>query len=116
MSLRKRSRFIGLLKPVSVAVLLFLIFAIVWLRSSVVSLEYSLSNFEKKRMELMRDKKILVAEQANLLYVGRLQNVAVDGSGLAFPDRVKVIYVAKAKDEEALRTSLRIGHTIAEGR
>lgn len=109
MSLRKRSRFIAVLKPLSVAALLFLVFAVVWLRSSVVSLEYGLSKLEKKKMELTRDKKILLAEQANLLYVGRLQSAAANGSELAFPDRVKVIYVAKARDKEALKTSLRAG-------
>ncbi len=109
MMLRKRNRFFCLLKPLSVMLLLFLVFSMVWLRSSVVSLEYRLGNLEKKKAELMRDRKLLAAEQANLLYVGRLQAVAADGAGLTFPDRVRVVYVAKAKDKEALKASLRIG-------
>ncbi|MBI3591960.1 MAG: hypothetical protein HY099_00465 [Nitrospirae bacterium] len=107
---RKRNRFACLVKPFSSVLLLFLIFGIVWLRSSVVSLEYSLSNLEKKKMELTRDKKALMAEQANLLYIGRLESVAANGAGLGFPDRVRVVYVKKAKNKEAYRASLMLGN------
>lgn len=106
---RRRNKVVSFLKPLSVMLLLFLIFTIIWLRSSVVSIEYGLSNLEKKKMELTKEKKLLAAEQANLLYVGRLQTAAADGAGLAFPDRVKVVYVTKAKDKEALKASLKTG-------
>ncbi|HEX8947330.1 MAG TPA: hypothetical protein VF790_00125 [Dissulfurispiraceae bacterium] len=106
---RKRNRFVVLLKPLSVLLLLFLVFGVVWLRSSVVSLEYKLRKLEERKAELLRDKKVLVAEQANLLYIGRLQSASVDGAALTFPDRVKVVYVAKAQDKEALKASLRVG-------
>lgn len=105
---RKRNRFVALLKPLSVMLLLFLVFGVVWLRSSVVSLEYKLRKLEERKAELLRDKKVLVAEQANLLYIGRLQNASVDGTALTFPDRMKVVYVAKAQDKEALKASLKV--------
>jgi cell division protein FtsL len=105
MRLRKQSWYISFLKPVLLVALLFLIFGIVWLRSSVVSLEYSLSNLEQKRTKLMRERKLLAAEQANLLYIGRLQNVASNGMGLGFPDRVRVVYVNTSPEHDMYRAS-----------
>jgi hypothetical protein len=106
---RKESRLVGWLKPLSIALLLFMIFTIVWLRSSVVSLEYTLSRLEKKGAELAGDRKTLLAERSNLLYVGRLENSSADGGGFSFPDRVKVVYVKKAKDREARKVALTAG-------
>ena len=106
---RKKSNwFMALLKPVSLLTLLFMIFGIVWLRSSVVSLEYSLSNLEKKRSELMREKKVLAAEQANLLYIGRLQSVASNGTGFEFPNRVRVVYVRASGKRDIYKASLTV--------
>ena|SRR5208283_4256104 len=105
---RKKNWFVVLLKPVSLMMLLFMIFGIVWLRSSVVSLEYSLSNLEKKKTELMRDKKVLAAEQSNLLYIGRLQSVASNGAGFEFPDRVRVIYVKASDKSDIYKASLTV--------
>ena len=106
---RKKNWFIALLKPVSMLILLFMIFGIVWLRSSVVSLEYSLSNLEEKKSELMREKKVLAAEQANLLYIGRLQSVASNGTGFEFPDRVRVVYVNSSGKNDIYKASLTVG-------
>ncbi|MGD0281997.1 MAG: hypothetical protein ABSB95_06510 [Dissulfurispiraceae bacterium] len=104
---RKQNRVISLLKPVSLLLLLFLIFVIVWLRSSVVSLEYSLSNLENRRAELTRERKLLAAEQANLLYIGRLQSVASNGTGFGFPDRVRVVYVNASPGRDMYKASFR---------
>ena len=106
---RKKNWFIAFLKPVSLLMLLFMIFGIVWLRSSVVSLEYSLSNLEKKKSELMREKKVLAAEQANLLYIGRLQSIASNGAGFEFPDRVRVVYVRASGKSDIYKASLTVG-------
>ncbi|MCL4536381.1 MAG: hypothetical protein M1610_02150 [Nitrospirae bacterium] len=101
---RRENRLIYLLKPISVVLLLFSIFSIVWLRSSFVSLEYRISSLEKKKTVLMRDMKMLAADRANLMSVERFEKVANNGTvngGFAFPDRVKVVHVKKAKDKES---------------
>ncbi|MCC6345624.1 MAG: hypothetical protein IT388_00395 [Nitrospirales bacterium] len=108
MRYRKESFLIRLLRWLSVAALLFSFFAIVWLRSSVVSVEYSLSRLEKKEADLAKEKKTLVAERANLLYVGRLEAVAANGSGLVFPDRAKVVYVKRAMKQEPYKVALMV--------
>ncbi len=106
MRLRKKNRFITALKPVSLLLLLFLIFGVVWLRSSVVSLEYSLSDLERKRSELVRETMVLTAEQANILNIGKIQNVASNGTCFGFPDRVRVVYVKTSGERDSYRASL----------
>ncbi|MDI6727476.1 MAG: hypothetical protein QMD44_00950 [Thermodesulfovibrionales bacterium] len=108
--IRRQNRLLAMLKPLSIAMLLLSIFSIVWLRSSFVSLEYSISSLEKKKSVLMRDRKMLAAERASLLSVERFEKVAVSNTvngGFTFPDRVKVVYVKKAKDNEPYRASFK---------
>lgn len=104
MMLRRESRLLWIMKPLSVLALLFSVFLMVWLKSSVVSLEYSISSLEKKKTELMRERKLFAAERANLLSVERFQNVAANG--FEFPDRVKVVYVKSLKTTDTYTASL----------
>lgn len=99
----RKNKVIEMLKPLSIVMLLLSIFAIVWLRSSFVSLEYSISSLEKKKAALMRDRKVLAAKRASLLSVERLEKFAA--SEFSFPDRVKVIYVKREKDKEPYKAS-----------
>jgi hypothetical protein len=102
---RKGSKLTGVLKQVCIILLLISVFFIVWLRSSVISLEYSISSLEKKKAELMRDAKMLLAERASLMSVERFEKVAANG--FTFPDRVKVVYVKRTKDNEPYRASFK---------
>jgi len=104
--IRRKNRFVELLKPLSIVLLLFSIFGTVWLRSGIVSLEYRLSRLENKKKELMRDTKVMLAERASLLSVERFEKVAMDGTGFTFPDRVKVVFVKKANEQEPRKTAL----------
>lgn len=107
--IRRKNRFAEMLKPVSVVLLLFSIFGTVWLRSGIVSLEYRLSTLENRKRELMRDTKGLLAEKASLLSVERFEKVAMDGTGFTFPDRVRVVFVKRADEQEPRKTSLLAG-------
>lgn len=101
----RKNKIIEILKPLSVVILLLSIFSIVWLRSSFISLEYCISSLEKKKSLLMKDRKVLIAERASLLSVERFEKVAANG--FVFPDRVKVVYVKKAKDNEPYKASFK---------
>ncbi|MBI5214078.1 MAG: hypothetical protein HY957_12050 [Nitrospirae bacterium] len=103
MMIRKDNRFLSVLKPLAVVMLLVSVFGIVWLRSSLVTIEYGISSLEKKKTGLLRDRKMLAAERASLLSVERIESAAADK--FAFPDRVKVVYVKKSRDEEPYRAS-----------
>lgn len=94
------------LVPLSVALILFGIFSIVWLRSRVRTAEYSIAALDHRRMEILRDRKTLMAEKAGLLSI---QSVKSKGSGklaLVFPDRIKVVYVKKDGKNTPFKASL----------
>lgn len=74
-------------------VLLFLsVFGLVWLRSSIVSLEYHIGEMEMKKAEVLKEKKALAAELAAMISIEQVENRKAD---LVFPDRQKVVYVKR---------------------
>lgn len=72
--------------------LLMSIFSLVWLRSSIVSLEYHIGEMEMKRTEALKEKKTLAAELASLISIQQVEKRKV---ALVFPDRQKVVYVKR---------------------
>ena len=78
----------------------------VWLRSSVRAMEYTISSLDNKRMEMIKEKKLLMADRSGILSI---QNVRAGGnkSDLVFPDRVNVVYVKKGESSGVLKASLR---------
>ena len=60
-------------------------------------------------MEILRDRKTLMAEKAGLLSI---QSVKSKGSGklaLVFPDRIKVVYVKKDGKNTPFKASFEVG-------
>ncbi len=94
----KRCFITSALKALSILSILLLIFGIIWLRSSIVSLEYNISSLEKKKLHLMKENKGIVAEKARLLALERFENS--DSRGFVFPDRVRVVYVKETTNKE----------------
>lgn len=90
---RHRSILIYLVKPVLVLLLLVGIFSLVWLRSNFVSIEYSISELESRKTELLRETKSLMAGKASALSIVKVEKTAMTNLGLVFPDRRKVLYV-----------------------
>jgi len=93
-----------LLKPLFVIILLGGVFGIVWLRSSILTMEYTISELECKKMEKLRQAKMLLAERAMLLSMQKVEKTAVRSLGLVFPDRTRVVYV-KAAAQGPLKAS-----------
>lgn len=91
---RKRNVLSYFYIPFLCSVLLIGIFSLVWLRSSVISMEYSISEMETLRKEALREKKAIEAEMAALVSIAYLED-----EGLAFPDRKRVFYVKKHRGE-----------------
>jgi hypothetical protein len=101
--------------PFFAGILLLGLFALIWLRSSIVQTSYSLRNLEEKKMESLKDMKMLLAERAKLMSLDKLDvllsnSLQRDGTivagGYIFPDRVKVIQVKRHKAPETYRASL----------
>jgi hypothetical protein len=91
--LRQKSVLLYLIKPFFILVILFGIFGIIWLRSSIISMEYTISELENKKMDRMRDAKMLMAEEASLLSTQKIEKVAMRNLGLTVTDRTRVVYV-----------------------
>jgi hypothetical protein len=92
-----------LLKVLLASIVLSLIFAVVWVRSSYFSLEYKIYSLEKKKTELIKSRKLLTAQRANLISAQRFGNFIA--GGFTYPDRIKVTYVKGYKKEDLHKVS-----------
>ncbi len=103
----RRSMVSYIIKPLFVTFLLCGLFGIVWLRSNFISAEYTISEFENKKADRLREAKMLMAEKASLMSMHKVEKTAVRDIGLVFPDRKKVVYV-KERTQGPQRVSLEI--------
>lgn len=78
------------------------VFGLVWLRSSVISLEYHIGRMEKQKLEALKQKRAFEADLAALLSIRQVE----DGN-LVFPDRKRVFYVKRDKGGIPYAASLR---------
>jgi hypothetical protein len=96
-----------LCKPLLIAFLIVGVFGLVYLRSSFVKLEYSLGDLEKKKMNCLKERKMLLAEKTKLLSYAKLEASPSDGEGFSLPDRrMKVVYLTKQKNTLPYKASL----------
>lgn len=104
-------------KPLCIAFLLFGLFGLVWLRSSIVTVAYELRNLEEEKMDTLKDMKMLLAERAKLMslekidasFRGNIQGDSVyANSGYVFPDRVRVVHIKRNKRPEPFKASLEL--------
>ena len=93
-------------KPLLIALFVFGVFGLVYLRSSFLKLEYSLGDLEKKKMSCLKERKIMLAERARLLSFARLETAHSDSESFVLPDRVKVIHMDKQGRSLPYRVSL----------
>ena len=112
--MRKSSTLSLVFKPLCMVLLLFSLFSMVWLRSSVTSAAFAVRELEDKRTAGIKDMKSLLAERSRLMALSNVefprQGYAKGGrklvsGGYVFPDRVKVIHVQRTKGPEVYRAS-----------
>ncbi len=96
-----------IVKPFFIILLLCSVFALVWLRSNFISMEYTISELENKKMDKLREAQILMAEKASLMSMQKVERTAMRDLGLVFPNRTKVVYV-KERNEGPQRASFEI--------
>jgi hypothetical protein len=95
-----------IIKPLLVGLLIFGVFALVYLRSSFVKLEYSVGDLETKKTNCLRERKMLLAEKTSLLSFAKLEESPDANEGFVLPDRIKVIHVDKQNRSLPYRASL----------
>jgi hypothetical protein len=90
----RRISFLSLIcKPLLIALFVFGVFSLVYLRSSFLNLEYSLGDLEKQKMDCMRERKMMLAEKAKLLTFARLETAHGNSDSFILPDRVMVVHL-----------------------
>ena len=105
---RQRNMVSYVVTPLCIALLLCGIFGIVWLRSNLISLEYGISELEKRRLDNLRETKMLMAERSALLSIQKVEKTAALDLGLIFPNRTRVVSV-KVRDSGPIPASFGTG-------
>lgn len=95
----------ALMKVSFVIYFAFSLFAIVWLRASVVNIEYELGALEAQRADLYSERKIAVAQRASLYSAEKVENVAIKRLGMALPERENVFFVKRTSAAGAFKAS-----------
>ncbi len=83
----------------------FCLFAIVWLRTTVLNLEYELVKLDKTRADLISARETLVAERARILSMGNVENVAIKDLGMVYAERDNIFFVKRVRKAGPYRTS-----------
>ncbi|QWR76848.1 hypothetical protein [Candidatus Magnetomonas plexicatena] len=81
------------LSAAAISLIVISVFYMVWLRSSIKSLEYKLGVLQHRKAVLVKEQRNLIAARDNLLSIASIDNVAIKKMGFNFPDRNKVFYV-----------------------
>lgn len=71
------------------------IFALVWLKTAVLNLEYRVGELQKEMSSVMRERKLISAERASLHSSKRIEEVAIKNLGMSLPEREKVFFVRR---------------------
>ena len=84
-----------LLKVSACLVVVIGFFGLIWLRSSIRSVEYELGALENEHWGVLRERAQLEADRATLFSDEKIGAVAVEKLGMEFPDRTMVFYVKR---------------------
>ena len=81
------------------------VFALVWLRTTLVNLEYELNELGNQKMELLKERRMVSAEKANFYSVEKIEQVAMEKLGMSLPKREKIIFVKRTTGAAPYRAS-----------
>ncbi|MCX7913072.1 MAG: hypothetical protein N2511_00650 [Thermodesulfovibrionales bacterium] len=102
---RKRNFYWFLFKSFLMVLLISSIFLILTQKSTFTNIEYRISKLEKKKVELLKEKKYLLMAKVSLASIGNIKGANAKGEGFYFPDRKKIIYVRTIDQPEPLPAS-----------
>jgi cell division protein FtsL len=103
----KRNRKRSLLKCGYVIYIVLCLFSIIWLRATVVSLEYEIGELDRMRADLKREKKLVIAKRANVHSTEKIEKVALKRLGMTLPDRGNVFLVKRTRVAGPVKASLK---------
>lgn len=70
-------------------------FALIWLSTTVINLEYELSQLGKQKMKLMSEGRLVSAEKENFYSMEKIEKIAIKRLGMSLPKREKIFFVKK---------------------
>lgn len=85
----------------------FCLFSIIWLRASIVNLEYELGALDKMMADLIRERKMGAAQRASFYSTEKIENAAVKRLGMTLPERENVFFVKRAAEAAPFRASMK---------
>jgi len=92
------------------------LFALVWLRTAIVNIEYELAELNTQKMALLREGKYLMAKRASLYSAMKVEDIATKRLGMNLPDRENIFYVKRTKRAGAYMASMPASKGAREGR
>ena len=98
--------FPGILKLFIVVLLMLGMFGIVYLRSSVMKIEYTIGELEKTKMNYLKERKMLIAEKTSLLSYEKIEASLNSNQEFILPDRIMVIHVKKEERGSPYKTAV----------
>ncbi len=99
--MKRKRGFLGLVFKFFLVILLILsFFAMLGQKNAITGLEYKISAIEKKKMQLIKEGKHLMAAKARLASIENIRKASVNPEEFQFPDRKKVVYVKTIKQSE----------------
>jgi len=107
---KQRIPFPGVMKILVLTLFLCGLFGIVYLRSSVIQLEYTIGTLENIKMNQLRERKMLLAEKTSLLSFEKIEASLSGSQGFIMPDRFRVVHVKKHGKISPYRTALETEH------
>lgn len=87
-----------------VSVIIIGLFTVIWLRSAITALEYNIAKLEETKIELLKERKELLAQLATLSSVKRIETLA-HKRGLTIPDRRYIHLKKERKTPEVIEVS-----------
>ncbi len=97
----------GLIKFVFPLYLFIGVFALIWLGTAVVNLEYGLGQLERQKIELVKERKFLLAERASLYSAEKIEEIAIKHLSMSLPEREKVFFVKSASKPAPYKVSMK---------
>jgi len=102
----KRTRRWFLLRLGLLMYLVLGLFALVWLRTEIVNMEYELAELNAEKLALLREERYLLAERASLYSAERIEDIATKRLGMGVPERENIFYVKRTKGADAYVASM----------
>lgn len=85
------------------------VFALIWLKTAVLNLEYRIGELQKERSNAVRERKLISAEKASLYSSKRMEEVAIKTLGMGLSEREKVFFVRRIPAAGPHAVSIRSG-------